>query len=132
VNVLPITVGIRDSAVQLVSTLGSVVFSGGERATRLLERARAADDGRVEPAVARPAQRQLHRRDAPLLRQARVALRRPAHGGEEVARLEVGALGVPAWDVSGVSVHCVLWYLLLDYMGWWAPVCCGVSVHCVL
>jgi hypothetical protein len=26
----------------------------------------------------------------------------------------------------------VLWYLLLDYMGWWAPVCCATSVHCVL
>jgi hypothetical protein len=24
----------------------------------------------------------------------------------------------------------VLYYLLLDYMGWWAPVCCGMSVHC--
>jgi hypothetical protein len=32
----------------------------------------------------------------------------------------------------GMSVHCVLWYLLLDYMGWWAPVCCGMSVHCAL
>jgi hypothetical protein len=28
-NVLPITVGIRDSAAQLVSTLGSVVGAGG-------------------------------------------------------------------------------------------------------
>jgi hypothetical protein len=26
----------------------------------------------------------------------------------------------------------VMKYLLLDYMGWWALVCCGVSVHCVL
>ena len=32
----------------------------------------------------------------------------------------------------GLSVHCVLEYLLLDYMGWWAPVCCGMSVHCQL
>jgi hypothetical protein len=31
-----------------------------------------------------------------------------------------------------MSVHCVLLYLLLDYMGWWAPVCCGMSVHRVL
>jgi hypothetical protein len=34
--------------------------------------------------------------------------------------------------VVGCHVHCVLLYLLLDYMGWWAPVCCGMSVHCVL
>jgi hypothetical protein len=31
-----------------------------------------------------------------------------------------------------MSVHGVLWYLLLDYMGWWAPVCCAMSVHGVL
>jgi hypothetical protein len=33
---------------------------------------------------------------------------------------------------GGLSVHGVLWYLLLDCMGWWAPVCCGMSVHGVL
>jgi hypothetical protein len=32
----------------------------------------------------------------------------------------------------GMSVHCVLYYLLLDYMGWWAPVCCGMSVLCAV
>jgi hypothetical protein len=32
----------------------------------------------------------------------------------------------------GMSVHGVLEYLLVDYMGWWAPVCCGMSVHGVL
>ena len=31
-----------------------------------------------------------------------------------------------------MSGHCVLKHLLLDCMGWWAPVGCGMSVHCVL
>jgi hypothetical protein len=34
--------------------------------------------------------------------------------------------------LGDVSTLCAVKYLLLDYMGWWAPVCCGMSVHCVL
>ena len=32
----------------------------------------------------------------------------------------------------GISVHCVLEYLLLDDMGWWAPVCFRDVSNCVL
>ena len=34
--------------------------------------------------------------------------------------------------ICAAACQPVLWYLLLDSMGLWALVCCGMSVHCVL
>jgi hypothetical protein len=48
---------------------------------------------------------------------------------------DVSTLCTSSWTIWGGGHRCVVGcqytvHLLLDYVGWWAPVCCGMSVHC--